>query len=79
MSPKDFLEFEKTFSYLEPPYENEYVKVKTTDTYTVGIFGPEYLAKKRGKKTIGTFIMNGSFQTSWLLESNRFINNNKHN
>ena len=30
MNTEDFLDFEKKFKYLEPPYENEYVRVKQT-------------------------------------------------
>ena len=64
MSPKDFLEFEKTFNYLEPPYENEYVKVKQTGHLYGGWDGAHRISceKKRGEKTIKAFIMNGAFK-----------------
>ena len=64
MTTEDFLEFEKNFNYLESPYENEYVRVKQTGYLYAGWDGAHRISieKKRGKKTIKAFLMNGAFK-----------------
>ena len=64
MSPDEFLEFEKSFNYLEPPHENEYVRVKKTGHLFACWDGAHRVSceKKRGKKTIKAFLMDGAFK-----------------
>lgn len=64
MTTEDFLKFEKNFNYLEPPYENDYVRVKKTGHLYAGWDGAHRISceKKRGKKTIKAFLMDGAFK-----------------
>ncbi len=64
MNTEEFLEFEKTFNYLEPPYENDYVRVKQTGNLYAGWDGAHRISieKKRGKKTIKAILMDGGFK-----------------
>ena len=64
MNTEDFLEFEKTFNYLESPYENDYVRVKQTGHLFAGWDGAHRISveKKRGKKTIKAILMDGAFK-----------------
>ncbi len=64
MTTEDFLEFDKNFNYLEPPYENEYVRVKKTGHLYGGWDGAHRISceKKRGKKTIKVELMSGDFK-----------------
>ena len=80
MNTEDFLDFEKKFKYLEPPYENEYVRVKQTGHLYGGWDGAHRISceKKRGKKKIKAFIMNGAFKHrgySNLIDLATIINN----
>ena len=64
MTTEEFLKFEKDFKYLEPPYENDYVKVKKTGHLYAGWDGAHRISceKKRGKKTIKALLMDGAFK-----------------
>ena len=54
----------KNFKYLEPPHENEYIRVKQTGHLYAGWDGAHRISceKKRGKKTIKVELMSGDFK-----------------
>ena len=64
MTTEDFLKFEEGFNYLEPPYANDYVRVKQTGHLYAGWDGAHRISveKKRGKKTIKAILMDGAFK-----------------
>ena len=64
MSTEQYLEFAKTFNYLEHPYEDEYIKVKKTGHLYAGWDGAHRLSclKHQGKKTVKVNVMDGEFK-----------------
>ena len=64
MNTEDSNLFLKDFKYLEPPYQNDYVKVKKTGHLYAGWDGAHRISceKKRGKKTIKALLMDGAFK-----------------
>ena len=64
MNAEEFLKFEREFTYLEPPYENDYVRVKQTGHLFAGWDGAHRICceKKKGKKTIKSILMDGNFK-----------------
>jgi len=83
MDTEKFLEFEKTFNYLEPPYENEYIRLKKTGHLYAGWDGAHRISieKKRGKKTIKVLLMDGEFKHqgySNIIDVTKIFNNLKY-
>ncbi len=64
MSTEEFIAFEKSFKYLEPPYQDDYIRVKRTGHLFAGWDGAHRLSclRKQGVKKVLVNIMDGEFK-----------------